>query len=85
MLGRMQPEPASRPTEQPAGQQPAFRVVRGTPTPQELAVLVGVLLGRRPESAPAPVARSQWRASARPVAPGVRPGPGAWRASTLPR
>ncbi len=57
-----------------------IRVVRGVPTDDELAAIVGVLLARR--AAPAPVqARpvSRWALSARP---GALPG---WRASTLPR
>jgi hypothetical protein len=65
---------------------PAFRVVRGTPTAEELAALVGVLCSRRAAAQPAGSARpvaSRWRASALPSTP-LRPGPGAWRASALP-
>jgi hypothetical protein len=64
---------------------PAFRVVRGTPTAEELAALVGVLFSRQ-AAQPAESARpaaSRWRASALPSTP-LRPGPGAWRASALP-
>ena len=64
---------------------PLLRVVRGDPFPHELAALVAVLAARAgadvaPE--PRPV-RSLW---ATPVlrAP-LHPGPGAWRASALPR
>jgi hypothetical protein len=63
---------------------PALRVVRGAPTAEELAALVGVLL-RRP-AAPAPAGASppsRWRASALPGVP-LRAGPGAWRAYGLP-
>ncbi|MGC9668050.1 acyl-CoA carboxylase subunit epsilon [Planosporangium sp. 12N6] len=63
---------------------PALRVVRGTPTPEELAALVGVILRRPAAPAPAPVAPSRWRASALPGVP-LRAGTGAWRASGLPR
>jgi hypothetical protein len=65
---------------------PAFRVVRGAPTAEELAALVGVLFSRRAAAQPAESARptaSRWRASALPSTP-LRPGPGAWRASALP-
>jgi Acyl-CoA carboxylase epsilon subunit len=63
-----------------------FEVVRGAPTPEELAALVGVLFARaRVTGAPPPApARSRWRASALPATP-RHPGPGAWRASGLPR
>jgi hypothetical protein len=64
---------------------PALRVLRGTPTPEELAALVGVLLGRSAPAAPAPAPTpSRWRASALPGGP-LQAGPGAWRASGLPR
>ena len=66
-------------------EEPTLRVVRGAPTPDELAVIVGVLWSRRQaaagaaaNSAPAPLP-SRWRASAAPR-PGrlPRPGRGAW-------
>jgi Acyl-CoA carboxylase epsilon subunit len=60
-----------------------IRIVRGTPTAEEVAALVGVLFGRRrPEPAAAP-APSLWRASGLPGTP-PRAGRGAWRASSLP-
>jgi len=64
--------------------QPVIRITRGTPTAEELAALVGVLLSR-PVAVPAPAAAgsSRWARAARPRAAG-RPGPGAWRASALP-
>lgn len=66
--------------------EPEFRVVRGAPSAEELAALVGVLRHLRavPTEPPRP-APSRWRASAAPTARGLRPGPGAWRASALPR
>jgi len=61
---------------------PLFRVVRGTPTAEEVAALVGALLTRpRPAAPAAPVSR--WARSARPSA-GFRPAPGGWRAAGLP-
>ena len=61
-----------------------LRVVRGEPSAEELAALVAVVVARA--SAPAPVAapvRSLW---GRPVLrTPLSPGPGAWRASGLPR
>jgi Acyl-CoA carboxylase epsilon subunit len=67
-------------------EEPVFRVVRGTPTPEELAAIVGVLWSRRQTaaaaaSAPAPLP-SRWRASAAPRAERLpRPGRGAWSAT----
>jgi hypothetical protein len=62
---------------------PYLRVVRGEPTPTELAALVAVLAARSVPAAAAPRVLSAWAAPARRL--GVpRPGPGAWRRSALP-
>ncbi|HEU4422854.1 MAG TPA: acyl-CoA carboxylase subunit epsilon [Pilimelia sp.] len=73
-------------------ERPFFRIVRGTPTPEELAALVGVVISRsRPVAAQARrSAGPAWVNRARPgaIEPSglpARPGPGAWRASGLPR
>ncbi|WP_433328977.1 acyl-CoA carboxylase subunit epsilon [Spirillospora sp. CA-294931] len=73
---------------------PFLQVVRGDATPEEVAALVAVITAR----ARAAASRtrdgepeiSRWAERSRslrgPVAEGVRPrGPGAWRASALPR
>lgn len=62
---------------------PFLRIVRGNPTPEELAALVTVLAARpAPAPAPDPV-RPLWTDRARRL--GVsRPGPCTWRASGLP-
>ncbi|MGW4465652.1 acyl-CoA carboxylase epsilon subunit [Micromonospora sp. NPDC004704] len=71
--------------------EPAFRVVRGTPTAEELAALVGALLLRPRPAAPARrTARSPWVRASQPgtVSPSglpARPGVDAWRLSGLPR
>ncbi|MEU4569716.1 acyl-CoA carboxylase subunit epsilon [Micromonospora sp. NPDC023956] len=66
--------------------EPLFRVVRGVPTAEELAALVGAVLVRsRPASAPTPVAPSTWARSGRPGTTPLAAGPGAWRTSGLPR
>jgi hypothetical protein len=63
---------------------PVLRVLRGTPTAEELAALVGVLLRRSAAPTPAAAATpSRWRASGLPGGP-RRAGRGAWRASGLP-
>jgi hypothetical protein len=68
-----------------------IRIVRGVPTDEELAAIVGVLM-LRPPMAPAQrtVSTNRWTASSRPgyAYPDgrpTRPGPGAWRACALPR
>ncbi|WP_130509207.1 acyl-CoA carboxylase subunit epsilon [Krasilnikovia cinnamomea] len=59
-----------------------FSVVRGTPTAEEVAALVGALVSRTATSgAPTPPPRmSAWVRSARPAG-----RPGSWRDSGLPR
>jgi hypothetical protein len=62
---------------------PVLRVVRGDATPEEIAALVAVLTSRGSVPAPAALPRSLW---SRPVLrAALDPGPGAWRASSLPR
>lgn len=73
---------------------PAFRVVRGVPTPEELAALVGAFLVRSRPPAPTgpaagPGAGSAWARSARPggisrAGLPTRPDGDAWRLSGLP-
>jgi len=65
---------------------PLIRVVRGTPTPEEVAALVGVLVRHaRPAAAPlaatSPGGGSLWAALARP---GFAHRPTSWRATALP-
>ncbi|QSB15267.1 acyl-CoA carboxylase subunit epsilon [Natronosporangium hydrolyticum] len=74
-------------------QQQLVRVVKGTPTAEELAALAAVLWQRARAAAvtdsPAVSAGSQWVRSSRPGATvGARPadrGAHAWRGSALPR
>ena len=66
-----------------------FRVVRGEPDDAELAALTVVLAatasaGSAAENAPS-VRRSGWVDRAAQLRRPLHPGPGAWRASTLPR
>jgi Acyl-CoA carboxylase epsilon subunit len=72
--------------EDPDVVRPVLRVVRGAPTDDEVAALVTVvaaLASRRSDAAEPP--RSPWRNRARNIRPPIGPGPGAWRASGLPR
>lgn len=64
---------------------PLLTVVRGAPTPEQLAAVLAVVSARgsgggTEEATPV---RSPW---ARPqLRPALTPGPGAWQASALPR
>ncbi|MEV4704117.1 acyl-CoA carboxylase subunit epsilon [Actinoplanes sp. NPDC049316] len=63
-------------------EEPLVSVVRGVPTPEELAALVGALASRytgTDESTPKP-STTPWTRSSRPGA-----GRGSWRESGLPR
>jgi hypothetical protein len=66
---------------------PFLQVVRGDPTPEEIAALVAVLTARARAAAAPPTrpARSAWSDPSRRLRPALAHGPGAWRASALPR
>ncbi len=73
------------PPESPA--RPVLSIVRGEPTPAELAAVLVALAGlaRRPGEAAEPrQSRSQWSAPAQLMRAQLTRGPGAWRASGLP-
>ena len=74
----------SEPT--PEERRALFRVVRGTPSDDELAALTVVLLATAtpPAEAPAPEP-SAWTSRAAMVRRPLPVGPGAWRTSTWPR
>jgi Acyl-CoA carboxylase epsilon subunit len=74
--------------EQDAAPRPLLRVVRGEPSAEEVAALVAVLAARASAAVPAaaPVVSLWGRPVLRSVPhPDLHPGPGAWRASGLPR
>ncbi|MPZ96032.1 MAG: acyl-CoA carboxylase subunit epsilon [Propionibacteriales bacterium] len=65
--------------------QPLLRVVKGDPTPEELAALVAVVSTRPTAAGAAPSPRrSEWGAHHRTLRQTHRHGPGAWRAAALP-
>ncbi|MET7710118.1 acyl-CoA carboxylase subunit epsilon [Micromonospora sp. NPDC005413] len=66
-----------------SAEEPLFRVVRGVPTAEELAALVGAIIVRSRPTTPAPATASAWARSGRPA--GLSAGPGAWRSAALPR
>ncbi|TDP93654.1 acyl-CoA carboxylase subunit epsilon [Labedaea rhizosphaerae] len=69
-----------------SGEKPVLRVVRGTPDDLELAALTAVVASLRtpePETEQAPPSR--WADKASLMRHPLPKGPGAWRASALPR
>jgi Acyl-CoA carboxylase epsilon subunit len=83
----MSPEQARDAGQAPAA--PLLSVVRGQATPAELAAVLVVLLGIRNADNLSPAVpaapQSQWAERFRGQSGLPRPGPGAWRASALPR
>jgi hypothetical protein len=77
-------EPDNSVVEEPAtpASKPLLRVVKGNPTPEELAALIAVVAARSAAGAPAkPKLRSEWGHPARMVRGPHRHGPDAWRRS----
>jgi Acyl-CoA carboxylase epsilon subunit len=67
-----------------SGETPFLRVVKGEPTPDELAALVAVLASLGGPAVPPARPPAEWNAPRR-LHRAPRPhGPGAWRASGLP-
>jgi hypothetical protein len=68
-----------------AGEPPLLRVVKGDPTPDELAALVAVVAARGSAGDEPPRRRPVWGHPRDAMRHEHRAGPGAWRASALPR
>lgn len=64
---------------------PLLRVVKGDPSPEELAALVAVIASLGGPAASSPRRTPDWNAPRRLHRLPQRPGPGGWRASGLPR
>jgi hypothetical protein len=75
---------AAAPEAEHAHQRPLLSVVAGSPTPEELAVVVAVLSVRGGAAEEQP-SFSLWARKSRNVRPSLRPGFGAWRGSYMPR
>lgn len=67
------------------GHTPVIRVVRGNPTPAQLAALTVVLAAADGGSESGQPARTLWTNRSRYARPRPAVGPGGWRASALPR
>ncbi|HEX6446774.1 MAG TPA: acyl-CoA carboxylase subunit epsilon [Streptosporangiales bacterium] len=69
-----------------ADERPLLRVVRGDPSPVELAALVTVVAVRRAAGGEPPrPPRSRWADPAARMRRPLAHGPGAWRTSARPR
>ena len=69
-------------SEAPAeAQRPLLRIVRGEPSPEELAALVAVLAARSVGDEPPPRVASAWSSRRAQLRRAVHVGPGEWRAS----
>jgi hypothetical protein len=66
---------------------PVLRIVKGDPTPEEIAALVTVLSARTAAvgGEEPPPRRSEWAGHERRMRRPVHPSPGGWRASAFPR
>ncbi len=64
---------------------PHLRIVRGDPTPEEVAALVAVVASLGGDEAPAERRTPEWSAHHRKLRTTYPHGPGGWRASGLPR
>lgn len=75
-------------TAQPPAQPdpPVLRVLSGEPSPEDLAVITAILSAAGSTNADTTDQPPRtWAAYWRQVRPTMRPGPGAWRASSRPR
>lgn len=70
---------------EPADTAPVLKVVNPDATPEEIAALVAVFAALEAPGTSKPAPRSLWAARQRRTRAALRPGPGAWRASGLPR
>jgi len=78
--------PGEAEEQTPEQRRALFRVVSGDPTPEELAALTVVLAAAASGGgAPAPKRADLWSSPAARLRRPLGVGPGAWRASALPR
>jgi hypothetical protein len=73
------------PEVEPVETRPMLTIVNPDATPEEVAAIVAVFSSLGGAAAEPPRKRSTWSSYARRVRPPLHQGPGAWRASGLPR
>jgi hypothetical protein len=80
-----QVEPFETVAAQPPQEPPLLRIVKGNPTPEEVAALVAVVSSMATAAAESAAQqkapRPEWSARHRMLRQPLRHGPGAWRAS----
>lgn len=82
----MTPDLTPRADGAPADGAPVIRVVRGNPTPEQVAAVVAALAAASgPTAEPSRPERTLWTARPHVVHPALPAGSGSWRASGLPR
>lgn len=72
-------------SESPVPSAPVLRIINADATPEEVAAIVAVLSSLGGGEAPKRRPRPEWNTPARMLRPALAPGPGAWRAGSLPR
>ena len=70
---------------EPVEAAPLLRVVKGDPTPEELAALVGVIASLGAPASPQARRTSEWAAPRRMIRLTLPHGAGGWRSSGLPK
>ena len=72
-------------SDRSASPTPKLEIINKDATAEEIAAIVAVLSSLQSPAAPKPKPRSVWASRQRRTRAALRPGPGAWRASALPR
>jgi hypothetical protein len=72
-------------TDRSAIPAPELRIINPDATPEEIAAVVAVFAALQSTGDQKRPTRSLWAARQRRTRAPLRPGPGAWRASALPR
>ena len=72
-------------TDRSASHAPKLEIVNPDATEEEIAAIVAVLSALQAPTSTPGKPRSTWASYARRVRPPLHQGPGAWRASGLPR
>ena len=70
---------------QAESEQPLLKVVKGDPTPEEVAALITVISSLTTDEVPPKRRTPEWSAPHRLVRAHCAPGPNGWRSSSLPR